>query len=88
MESICGLEVGALISNSHLMHETTVHDAIEGIKPSMMWAELDLQFFYAGVNPSLVPDVKESWERDTCPDMALRDICFFHGRWFYVVASD
>lgn len=59
MESICGLEVGALISNSHLMHETTVHDAIEGIKTVYDAGQnLDLPVLYAGVNPSLVPDVK------------------------------
>jgi hypothetical protein len=41
------------------MHETTVHDAIEGIKTVYDAGQnLDLPVLYAGVNPSLVPDVK------------------------------
>ena len=32
MESLCGLEVGALIANSHLMEETTAADVVEGVR--------------------------------------------------------
>ncbi len=60
MESICGLEINALICNSHLMHETTAQDAAEGIETVYQAGQsLDLPVLYAGVNPSLVSDVSK-----------------------------
>jgi len=50
MEGICGLRVGALISNSHLMEQTTASDCADGLEKVIeAGAELGLPVLYAGV---------------------------------------
>lgn len=54
MEEIGDLKVGALVSNSHLMAETTVDLALEGLElVERAGEEMDLPVLYAGVPPQL-----------------------------------
>ncbi|MGI6784367.1 MAG: hypothetical protein ACOX5A_09115 [Aminivibrio sp.] len=54
MEDICGLKVGALISNSHLMEETTADDCASGTETVFAAGEaLGLPVLYGGVKPEL-----------------------------------
>ncbi len=54
MESICGLSVGALVSNSHLMDETTPELCADGLETVMeAGADLGLPVLFAGVPPKL-----------------------------------
>jgi hypothetical protein len=54
MEDICGLKVGALISNSHLMDETTPEDCASGTEAVYEAGEaLGLPVLYGGVKPGL-----------------------------------
>ncbi|WP_333595858.1 hypothetical protein [Aminobacterium mobile] len=60
MENICGLEVNALICNSHLMKETTVADAVEGIQTVIEAGQaLELPVLYAGVDSTLASAVEK-----------------------------
>ena len=55
MEGICGLSVGALVSNSHLMDETSAEDCICGLETvSAAGEKLGLPVLYAGVHPDLL----------------------------------
>ncbi len=55
MEGICGLSVGALVSNSHLMDETSAEDCIRGLETvSAAGEKLGLPVLYAGVHPDLL----------------------------------
>jgi hypothetical protein len=59
MESIGGLRVGALISNSHFMQETTAVDCAEGLSVVRETGRLlDLPVLYAGVAPALEAEVR------------------------------
>ncbi len=54
MEDICGLKVGALISNSHLMDETSAEDCASGTETVYAAGEaLGLPVLYGGVRPGL-----------------------------------
>jgi len=54
MEGICGLSVGALVSNSHLMDETSAEDCVRGLETVCAAGEkLGLPVLYAGVHPDL-----------------------------------
>jgi hypothetical protein len=60
MEDICGLKVGALICNSHLMSDTTPDDVINGIKTAEKAAEeLSLPLLYCTVLDALYPEVSK-----------------------------
>lgn len=57
MEDICGLKVGALISNSHLMESTSAADCVDGLEKVMeAGKELGLPVLYAGVPPRLLDE--------------------------------
>ncbi len=59
MESIGGLRVGALISNSHLMQETTAAHCLEGLSVVREAGRtLGLPVLYAGVAPALLDEVR------------------------------
>lgn len=59
MEEIGELEVGALISNSHLMTETTIENVSDGLSlVEEAGRELDLPVLYAGVPPHLEVDAE------------------------------
>ena len=63
MESICGLSVGALISNSHLMDETTAEHCADGVETVLEAGnELGLPVLYAGVPPRLLPEAVSVWK--------------------------
>ena len=54
MEETCGLKVGALVSNSHLMEETTPEDCLAGLATvRAAGAELGLPVLFAGILPKL-----------------------------------
>ncbi len=54
MEEIGGLKVGAILSNSHLMTETTMETVTDGLKlVEAAGRELELPVLYAGVPPTL-----------------------------------
>ncbi len=60
MEGICGLKVGALISNSHLMDETTPEDCASGTGTVFAAGEaLGLPVLYGGVRPGLYDETKK-----------------------------
>lgn len=60
MESLCGLKVGAIVCNSHIMGETTVDDVIYGIGIAERGAErLGLPFLYATATESLFDEVSK-----------------------------
>ena len=54
MEGICGLSVGALVSNSHLMEATTAEDCARGVETvARAGEELGLPVLYGAVLPPL-----------------------------------
>ncbi len=54
MEEICGLKVGAVVSNSHLMSETTAQDVFDGYKLVKKAAEfMNLPILYVGTGPKI-----------------------------------
>lgn len=61
MEEIGGLKVGAILSNSHLMTETTMDTVTEGLKlVEAAGKEMDLPVLYAGVPPHLYGEAETS----------------------------
>jgi len=59
MEGICGLKVGALISNSHLMEETSATDCADGLEKVMeAGSGLGLPVLFAGVSPGLLEEAE------------------------------
>lgn len=61
MEEIGGLQVGALLCNSHLMTETSLEVVEDGLTlVEAAGKELDLPVLYAGVPPQLYDQAKES----------------------------
>jgi len=63
MEEISDLKVGALISNSHLMSETTleqVQEGLETVKGASL--KLDLPVLYAGIPPNLSEEAYREWD--------------------------
>ena len=65
MEEICDLKVGALISNSHLMSETTSEDIYHGLDIVRKAGDIQgLPVLYAGVSPTLVDQLKVTWKED------------------------
>ncbi len=65
MEEISDLKVGALISNSHLMSETTFSDVKSGLKTvKEAGKKLGLPVLYAGIAPGLEDEVAASWDDD------------------------
>ena len=54
MEALCGLEVGALISNSHLMEDTCPSDIVRGLDVVLdAGRRMNLPVLYATVLPEL-----------------------------------
>jgi hypothetical protein len=59
MEALCGLKVGALVSNSHLMEDTTPDDVVQGLDTVLRAGEdMGLPVLYAAVLPELYESVK------------------------------
>ena len=59
MEAICGLSVGALVSNSHLMDETTAQHCADGLETVLEAGDaLGLPVLYAGVAPHLASETE------------------------------
>ena len=65
MEDISQLKIGALISNSHLMSDTTVEDIHSGLDIVRKAGEkLNLPVLYAGVSPGLADQLLETWNEN------------------------
>ncbi len=65
MEAICGLSVGALVSNSHFMDTTTAEDAIAGLKSVCRAAHaLGLPVLYGGVSHNLLGEAEKLRRRE------------------------
>lgn len=59
MESLCGLEVGALVANCHLMEATTAADVADGVRLVREAGErLGLPVLYATVLPELYDEAE------------------------------
>jgi hypothetical protein len=59
MEALCGLKVGALVSNSHLMEDTTPEDVVRGLDAVLRAGEnMNLPVLYATVLPEIYESVK------------------------------
>ena len=59
MEKLCGLKVGALVSNSHLMEDTTADDVARGLDVVLEAGKsLNLPVLYAAVVPELYENTK------------------------------
>jgi energy-coupling factor transporter ATP-binding protein EcfA2 len=72
MEALCGLKVGALVSNSHLMEDTTPEDVVRGLETVLRAGkEMDLPVLYATVLPELCEAVKNRMRESSGP---ARDI--------------
>ncbi|OON87788.1 hypothetical protein RAH42_05660 [Pyramidobacter sp. YE332] len=68
MEEICGLKVGALISNSHLMNETTVETVTEGYQLVQNAARrMGLPLLYVGTSPELYDDTVRALAGERVP---------------------
>jgi len=68
MEEICGLKVGALVSNSHLMQETTPQDVLEGYKVVRAAADhMGLPLLYAGTSPAIYEATAEIMKDEPVP---------------------
>jgi hypothetical protein len=60
MEALCGLSVGALVSNAHLMEDTTPADVASGLDVVIEAGKnMDLPVLYAAVLPELHDAVKD-----------------------------
>ncbi|MDR3264423.1 MAG: hypothetical protein LBT15_00285 [Synergistaceae bacterium] len=60
MEALCGLEVGALVSNSHLMESTTPADIVDGLEMVLeAGRNMKLPVLYATVLPGLYEETKK-----------------------------
>lgn len=63
MESLCGLEVGALVSNSHLMEDTTPQDIVRGLDTVLeAGGNMGLPVLYATVLPELCEAIRPLME--------------------------
>lgn len=59
MEALCGLEVGALISNAHLMEETSPENVVQGLDIVVQAGQkMGIQVLYATVLPELYDAVR------------------------------
>ena len=59
MEALCGLEVGALVSNSHLMEDTTAGDVVQGLDMTLEAGKnMNLPVLYAAVIPELYEETR------------------------------
>jgi energy-coupling factor transporter ATP-binding protein EcfA2 len=59
MEALCGLDVGALVSNSHLMENTTAEDVARGLDTVLeAGREMNLPVLYATVSGELYEAAK------------------------------
>lgn len=68
MEDICGLKVGALISNSHLMKETDVVTIVDGFKLVKEASEhMQLPLLYAAAPPHLYEAAREALSGEDTP---------------------
>ncbi len=68
MEEICGLKVGALVSNSHLMHETTPETVRDGYMLVRDAAErMGLPLLYAGAPPAIYDETAELMKDEPVP---------------------
>lgn len=66
MEGICDLSVGALVSNSHLMDETSAEDCVRGLETvCAAGKKLGLPVLYAGVRPDLMDEAARLLESST-----------------------
>lgn len=67
MEELCGLKVGALVCNSHLMGDTRADDIVDGVKVVADGASaLGLPLLYATVLPRFVDEVSEKLKANGC----------------------
>ncbi|MDR1977128.1 MAG: hypothetical protein LBQ42_00160 [Synergistaceae bacterium] len=61
MEALCGLQVGALVSNSHLMEDTTVEEILQGLDVVLeAGRSMNLPVLYATATPELYEETKSS----------------------------
>ena len=68
MEEICGLKVGALVSNSHLMHETTPQVVCDGYELVQRAADrMGLPLLYAGTSPAIYDETVEIMKNEPVP---------------------
>lgn len=68
MEEICGLKVGALVSNSHLMRETTPQNVLEGYRLVQRAADrMSLPVLYAGTSPAIYDETLAVMKNEPVP---------------------
>ena len=68
MEMLCGLEVGALIANCHLMEATAAPDVAESVRVVLeAGRRLDLPVLYATVMEELCGEVERLLGVDSVP---------------------
>lgn len=68
MEGICSLSVGGLVSNSHLMDETTAEDCVRGLKSVYdAGVALGLPVLYGGVTANLLTEAEAIRTREGVP---------------------
>ncbi|MDR2137085.1 MAG: hypothetical protein LBO68_02235 [Synergistaceae bacterium] len=68
MEALCGLEVGALVSNSHLMENTTAEDVARGLETALeAGREMNLPVLYATAVGDLYEAAKPLAEKLSVP---------------------
>ena len=68
MEEICDLKVGALVSNSHLMHETTPDTVVEGYRLVQDAAQhMNLPLLYATASEKIYIDTLDAMKSESVP---------------------
>ncbi len=68
MEEICGLTVGAVVSNSHLMNETSARDVYDGYKLVKSAADfMGLPLLYVGTGPAIYGETLEVMKGENVP---------------------
>lgn len=68
MEEICGLKVGAVVSNSHLMKETTAEVIVQGYRSVKAAAEfMGVPLLYASCPPELYDEIRQLMAQEETP---------------------
>ena len=68
MEALCGLKVDALVSNSHLMEDTTVSDVLQGLDTVLEAGKnMNLPVLYATVLLGFCKEIKTSMKNRDVP---------------------
>ena len=66
MEALCGLTVHSLVSNSHLMEDTTAEDVLRGLDTVLEAGKnMNLPVLYATVVPELYEETKSLIEKSS-----------------------